>query len=531
MALSDAARTLLRRYPDDEASLALSQHLGKERPRTNGRGARVLIQGVEDPYYLGVFGKIANALRARADVEVDLYVPASLNVAIGADWRSFALRTFPLRRLKTDPWVRLYAPLVDRVGYRSATLGHPIGDDLDAIASARIWRSLGDVETLGAVTIDGVLVGDLVIDSYLRFRPSPRVVLDDPFLLYVLWQAHRDVRRARAYFRAARPRLYLGSYSTYVQHGVVARVALDEGVAVHTFGNMQRFGKQLTTEDVFHTMDPRPYREGFGSLDRKAERLGEAARQLEFRLSGGIDTATSYMARSAYAGGTVDAPDVRGAAVVFLHDFYDSPHVYADLVFPDFWAWICCTIETLEAARVPYFVKPHPNQIGLSEGVLAELRARYPRLPMLPIAVTNRQLADGGMACAITMYGTVAHEVAYLGVPSIGCARHPHAAFDFCRTAKSQEEYVALLGEAARLPRDEGKLREEALAFYCMHNLALGDDERALRDAMIALWKLCGRPHRTPREVIAQVDALAGEPGFRSFVEGLAGALSAVERS
>jgi hypothetical protein len=132
-------------------------------------------------------------------------------------------------------------------------------------------------------------------------------------------------------------------------------------------------------------------------------------------------------------------PDgVAGAVVVFLHDFFDSPHVYADLVFEDFWQWICCTIDTLQAAGIRFYPEAAPEPGSPERRAVLEEPARrsYPHAgAAIAQGVSNAQLAQAGMACGVTVYGTVAHELAFLGIPSIACARHPHHAFDFCRTA------------------------------------------------------------------------------------------------
>jgi hypothetical protein len=114
------------------------------------------------------------------------------------------------------------------------------------------------------------------------------------------------------------------------------------------------FGKELTAGDTVHTPETTEYRRTFAQLADQATALGQAAAQLEFRLSGGIDPAMSYMRATAYGKPTEAPPSaVRGATVVFLHDFYDSPHIYHDLVFDDFWQWVTFTISALRDAGVP----------------------------------------------------------------------------------------------------------------------------------------------------------------------------------
>ncbi|CAM5783094.1 hypothetical protein [Rhizobacter fulvus] len=513
-----------RRLPSDPRAAALLEHFG---PATTAAGpplAVVAMQCVEDPFYLGLFAVVARQLRraevGHRDVAVELAVHRSFNAGLQGGWASFIAWTVLLNRTISAQWLRAFGAVSSRLAYRSNSFA-PTADIVDAWRSWRMWHEARATGHLDGTVIDGTACGDLVIDSYLRFRPSPRLNVEDPFVLYLLWQAHRDVRRARRYFRARQPRVYLTSYTTYIQHGVAARVALQEGTRVVSFGNLQEFGKVLTLRDTFHTRNPVHYRREFHALPNQPELLLEAQRQLDIRLSGGIDSATSYMAASAYRATTDEVPDVAGAVVVFLHDFYDSPHVYADLVFDDFWSWICFTIEKLAQASVPFLVKPHPNQIALSDEVIGDLKLRYPQLRMISSGVTNRQLVDAGMACAVTVYGTIAHEMAYLGVPSIGCARHPHIAFDFCRTALDRSSYAELLKTALVDRPDATSLRQQALQFYVMHNLAFSQAEIDLRDAFIAAWRTCHDSRRSVSEVVSCFDRMAALPAFAAFTRSL----------
>lgn len=513
-------RRLTHRLPAEEQVQRLRQLLLPLRPMASSDAAsHIVVQCVQDPFYLTLFAHLAHALRQRAPLEAELLVCQSFNAAIGIGWKPWVMRAFPLNRLQVDQWIRLWDVVATRVAYRSSSLNYPLGDLIDAWRSWRLWRGLGSADELEAVTIEGVICGDLVIDSYLRFRPSPRVEVGDLFMLRVLWQAHRDIRRAKNYFSSTRPLLYLTSYTTYVQHGIAARVALQEGVRVFSFGNFQEFGKLLSKGDSFHTRNALNYQRDFDQLPEPALLMQEATRQLEARLAGGIDIATSYMVSSAYRKTTSEVPDVRSAVVVFLHDFYDSPHVYADLVFPDFWEWICFTLDTLISAGIRFMVKPHPNQIALNDTVINELLGRFPGLEMVAPEVTNRQLTDAGMACAVTVYGTVAHEMAYMGVPTIACARHPHVAFNFCRTARTRASYADLLREALTQVCDRESLREQALRFFVMHNLSLPPAQLALRDAFISTWKMFNDTLSDVSELSRSFVALAELPGYAIFID------------
>ena len=369
------------------------------------------------------------------------------------------------------------------------------------------------------VSISGVACGDLLIDTYLRFRPSPRVVISDLFMLHVLWQAHRDVRRAKRYFHSTKPLLYITTYTTYVQHGIATRVAIQEGVSVISFGNGQEFGMLHCDGYTYQVRNSLYYRRDFDLLTDPLPLLEAARIQLEARLMGGMDIATAYMKKSAYHETTKKIPNVRGGVIVFLHDFYDSPHIYPELVFSDFWEWVCFTLDTLHSAGIRCSVKPHPNQIALSDKVIDELLVRFPDIELIATEVTNRQLVEAGMACAVTVYGTVAHEMAYMGVPTIACARHPHIAFDFCRTAKNRVDYADLLRDALAPVISPELLRDQALQFFVMHNLNYPTDQIQLREALINTIKAFNSPLTSATELVDHFKKLVKLPYFSKFID------------
>lgn len=476
-------------------------------------------QSVPDKFYFLLFGAICEHLKTKLHVRAELVVVRAVSGAVGTGWLAELKRAAPVAWLWSSPWVRAYGKLIDGVAYRCATWAHPFSDLADWIRSKQLLRQLQLQGEDYSLRIDGIEVADLIIDSYLRFKPSPEFDASDPFVRRLVWQALRDVRRAQAYFGRVRPCLYLTSYTTYLEHGIPVRVALLHGVNVWAFGNLNQFGKQLTLSDSHHTQDFSGYKSGFNALDRQAERLQQAREQLENRLSGGIDAATSYMRQSAYAQSGVDLPaGLEGAVVVFLHDFYDSPHVYPELVFHDFWRWVSFTVEVLQKLGVTFFLKPHPNQIALSDEALGRLREKYPGLKWLPAEASNVQLARASIACGVTVYGTVAHELAYLGVPSIGCARHPHHTFDFCRTARTQHEYENMLETYWEKPLQKEEMQRQALAFYYMHNLYGAGDERDLQRAFVAFWRACNLGEVTEEGVMRDFHALVNLPAFSRFV-------------
>ena len=184
----------------------------------------VLVQCVEDPFYYGLFGQIASSLQEHASVRIEAFVLRSLNVGESKSIFYFSVLRL-IGVLQSRKWMRLYKAFCSGIGY-SSTSFQPIHDVIDLYRSWACWRNLKDRKALVDLAIGGIAVGDLVNDSFLRFKPSHTVALDDIYLWVVLWQTYRDVRRAKKYFEHVRPKIYLTSYSTYIQHGIAVRVAL-----------------------------------------------------------------------------------------------------------------------------------------------------------------------------------------------------------------------------------------------------------------------------------------------------------------
>lgn len=447
-------------------------------------GRLIVVQCVEDYYYWGLFLSIISALRMEENISVEQYIVRSLRPHSSKSIKQLAVSLAFSNGFSDSKWVSLYAIFCDEVAFRTTGAIRLLFDMGLFFKALVIWRGLFSKQQLLELECEKIVIGDLIYDSYLRFKPSPTVDLKNPYLLVVIWQALRTFKYAKHYFAERMPIGYLTSYATYIQHGIPVRVAISLGIPVYSFGSLQVFAKKLEIEDWSHPRSAVNYREDFDHIPNKEEMLNQAREQLLFRISGGVDSATSYMAKSAYAKQSSEVPDVDGTVVIFLHDFFDSPHVYRWILFPDFLEWICFTVDTLTEMNIPFFLKPHPNQIELSSSVIDGLKEKYPNLSWIPSTITNLQLVEAGMRCAITVYGTVAHEMAFLGVPTIASGDHPHISFDFCYTAVTVEEYREFLRRALHLDFDKAQMRLQSMMFYYMHNLKKIQEEGNVIEAV-----------------------------------------------
>ena len=341
--------------------------------------------------------------------------------------------------------------------------------------AGRIWQGLTSKDDVLAIMLNGTPCGDLIYDTYLRYRIQPTVDLADPFLRRLIAQALDAQHAIRAHLKEGRFERFFTNYSSYIQHGIPVREALRAGVEVFACGNLTQVYKRLTLEDWLHTEAHWHYGERFAALADKDTARATAEAELQKRFAGAIDRATAYMKSSAYAANASGALPAGVEGVVYLHDFFDSPHCYRSMVFPDYDAWARFTAKTIVEHNLPIAIKPHPNQLPESALVVQKLKAEFPSVTFLDPKLPNNIIFKAGIKCGISIYGTVLSELAYHGIAALAAGDNPHVDFDICIDATSVEDYrEKLIG--FRDLKAPANAKEQVLEFYYTHQFMHHDD-------------------------------------------------------
>ena len=160
----------------------------------------VLVQCVEDPLYFPLFGTIVKEIQNKTDIRVEQYVARNLTLGSSSNLNSFFKSIFLNNRVRDNKWIKLYAAYCSEVAYRHEGSTSFIVDIKLWKQAYKIYKSLNSKEKLLDLKVDDILIGDLVYDSYLRFKPAPTVSLNDFYLCIVIWQALRNLYLAKRYF-------------------------------------------------------------------------------------------------------------------------------------------------------------------------------------------------------------------------------------------------------------------------------------------------------------------------------------------
>ena len=358
-------------------------------------------------------------------------------------------------------WIRLFFLIERTIKAGSIGVYHALGADgfFEARASRaqkreaaglfdRIWRQLETKADIEALTIDGVVLGDLFYDTYLKTFSRPTIDKAQPefinFLLeclglYVFW---------RDYFNSHDVRAINVSHCVY-NLAIPLRIAVARGIPAYQVSATHVY--RLSSENLFAYNDFKYFRERFRALPVKAQTAGiaEAKRRIARRFGGEIGVDMVYSSKSAYGPARHERllrESPRKKILIATHCFFDSPHSYGNNVFPDFYEWLDFLGQMSERTDYDWYIKTHPDYLPGTMEIIQGFIAKYPKFALLPSDASHHQIVDEGVNVTLTVYGTIGFEYAALGVPVINASQvNPHIAYDFNVHAKNVDDYMHLL--------------------------------------------------------------------------------------
>lgn len=341
------------------------------------------------------------------------------------------------------------------------------------------WPSILSKQSLVDFTCRDASIGKAVYDTYLRVTKKATVDLADPKLERLFFEALLLLVVAEKYFQSRKVNYVFLGHSVYVNWQIVSDLAIKYGAKVFVTFNSRFPPLHCVNENRgLQTLDHTIYKEKFRFLSpaKQNEYLRLGKELIENRLNGALDDGVVYMARSAYSGKTriegLDSESCRRPLIFMLHSFSDSPHIYKDMVFPDFWEWIVQSLEFIEKNKLydqyEILIKPHPNRFQYEDKFVAQLKERFKFARILDDKVNNQALGNCNAAAIVSVYGSVAPEFTAMEVPVILCGDNPTAAYEFAFNAQTKDEYFELIRRADELRLSPDKL-DQVYEFMYMH--------------------------------------------------------------
>lgn len=317
---------------------------------------------------------------------------------------------------------------------------------------------------------DGILVGDLLIDQFVRDTGLPTVQEWHPRLGYLAHRARHLVAQASGWCGQFPIKAVVTCHNTYLDYAVLARVAVARGA--HWFGKIgldpvvvRRFRneRQMVVDGVpLSDADLETIRDLYGAERYNAladayfpPKVGDAGQaELSYlKHSNAADKMNLDRERLIEALGV---PEDKPCVLFAAHQFTDAPHVYPNHIFSDYGDWLERSLAFAETqTSTTWLVKRHPYEYRVGRG------AAYDRI-VGPFVRRNTHIVDVPVEHAIgslvplvtavvTVAGTVSLEFATHGVPCIIAGRPMFARDEFLHLAKDWTHYSDLLARAPRL--------------------------------------------------------------------------------
>lgn len=330
-------------------------------------------------------------------------------------------------------------------------------------------RTKRDVEDL---KINGVWVGDLIYDSYLRshFRPTIDIkskefqdFLESSIQMFVFWED---------YFASHDVRAVIVSHCVY-NLAMPLRIAVNNDIAAYQASASHIY--RLRKGRIFAYDEFLDYHKDFYSLPLAVQKSGlaEAEDRIKRRLKGEVGVDMAYSAKSAFGASTEQRlvlKSPRRKILIATHCFFDSPHSYGKNLFPDFFEWLDFLGKMTERTDYDWYIKTHPDYRPGTMDIINGFVARYPRFTVVPSEASHHQLVAEGIDVALTVYGTIGFEYASLGIPVINASKkNPHISYNFNLHPADVDDYRKMLTHLDELNLEIKK--EEIYEFYYMRHI------------------------------------------------------------
>lgn len=338
--------------------------------------------------------------------------------------------------------------------------------------TARVFFRLPSHEKLEKLRVNGVIVGDLIYDEYLRTRLVPTIDLESPDFREFFLQSLTLVFNWFSFFSKNQV-IAVISTDVYLQ-SIPARIGHSVGIDSFVVDPTSTFTYRLSKNRSRTRDQYRDYPTLFRNLGPKDKKLAleKAELSLENRLMRG-NTDPLVNNKSAWTDDLIARQIEQHDGLnilIAVHDFADSPHS-AFHFYPDFYIWLEKLGEFAQNSRHRWYVKTHSDASPETILTVNELIARFPKLRLIDKDASHKQLIREGVSLALTVLGTIAIEYASQGLPVVNATKqHTHMGYSFNLNPKSREEYESILLSLESSNRVAHPIKEdEVLEYIFMH--------------------------------------------------------------
>ena len=352
--------------------------------------------------------------------------------------------------------------------------------------SFKIYKKIKKKRDLNKTYYQNIYLGDLINDTFIRYKMKPTIDLNSLFLFNIIYRAILSIKKLKYIKKKYNIKKYISSDAVYIQHGVPIRVFKKEKINCYSCGELFNFITKVKSKYHSNT-DVLLYNSEFKKLNFKKQKLLQAKKQMDLKFKGVKDKSGQGISENPflYKKKYKDLKLEKITGVMFLHDFYDAPHYYGPMLFSDHYDWTIETLKIIRQYRLPIAIKEHPNAIYDSAEVYNNLKERFPDVLWLPKDISNSYLLKlKNINFAISNYGSVLYEMAYLNKYSLSAGLNRTSSFCSTFNPKNISNYKKVLIKLSKQKKNkQKKFKTDALkTYYISYMQELEDIRSSVKD-------------------------------------------------
>jgi hypothetical protein len=320
------------------------------------------------------------------------------------------------------------------------------------IEGYNLYRNVNSLNDIEVISYKGVLIGDLIYDTYIRMLDGKYSPEKDIHLFKFLVTAIFNQKIICDVFDKNDVEFLIVADKCYLNHGVLYRVAIGRGIKVLMPTKELKYlhADNITT----HFYHPE-----IALIDMAKELKGvdiekEVTTYFQKRFSGDInqiDVLTSYRNKRIYSADELrvlmDLDISKKNIVIMPHAFSDFPHI-ADGLYTDYYIWLVELLNVVKKIHnVNWLIKPHPtsyifNETGVVETLLADLGASNVKVvPNDMNTASVKDIAD----VILTVRGTPGLEFATFGIPVVTAGKGCYSGYGLDVEPTSKQNYINII--------------------------------------------------------------------------------------
>lgn len=455
----------LKNYTLDkyEKSLVENSSFVKEK----NSNEKIFFQCIGDHFFLHLYSEV---IKNHSDSKIygKIEVPILIN-----SLDIILVIPFILKKLSNLLLVRKWKKL-----YRSIGVDHFVGPSISIfnfINSIKLFFKVRSIDDLNNLHLDKIYVGDLIIDTVIRFRKSKLPTINNTRSIDLIYYYYLCINYISFYSQISKLNFSKAfiSQSVFIFHGIPIRTLFSK-TKTYTSASLECLFKEIKYPNDNGTPYAQEYNSIFIKKNYSNKEIQLGLKKFQDRFDGKDDLGwLNSLGEHPYTNKQKEF-NINIDGVLFLHDFYDGPHFYGKTIFPDFYRWTIHTLKLIKDNNLNIGIKLHPFQSEQSKKICEKLKSEFSELKWID-NVSNSKLFNSGIKFGITQHGTVITELAYHGVKPIYCANHPSQYFKIGFKASTKTQYDSFILNHENLKFDPNYM-EEIGKFYFMHHLHYKND-------------------------------------------------------